>query len=956
MLTRTLRKLLLLFFFTCITANVHAQVMWFEDHFQLKSSSTQWAAPGSEWMIRQGSAAIQTRNYDQLFSSRYYLFETTPYSIEVVLRGIRAGIYFSLDDTASKALSQMIRFDEKNILTGFFNGAGEFIATSTFESPVLPTDWTTLLINVDPVKRRYEVIVNDKLLGVDTALLFQSGYFGLQASEGTSEFQSVRIFSDTPSAKPPTPVVGAQASLTHIHYLRTERGNIQIYLPEHHLLQTLNPEGIILHQVIQKTKPIPDHTIRIGTKEYSISNKTVQVLDTKTRTRDFIANYFSKPVALAANKQSLFISDAGTNGIFEFDHQQKHLKSYRAEIIGGFKTPSGIALLNDSTLLVADYDRIVFLPLRSVSPKPLIHTFSPSEAEIRWTSHSKDHPTVSFQDNRKSGWERGRVTKTARGAFSAILNNLTPSTRYSYQYSPALMTIPLSAANSRLFKFVTLPSSPKKSLVTRLPVLCMVYRTITYRDAYPKSTYPSIPDGRSLSKEEIEYLKQAIVLNREFYFRNSSCRLALDFDFFVVEDTLYLRDVGVSDPYWLSPNNRVTKDYERAASSFNRSPEYYAGLICPYAWINYPPRRKSAMADPVKKDSISIRQAIGGGTYGIPAPWKFGKNAGYTSNPFQDRFSRQDWLITHEFHHQIDALMERSGYEEYYHADIPWKMPGRFGEDFDFNAQIMRLAEKDSWLTLNYGQLYETEDADQDGVPDNDPSLPFDEQRLGGNPALRDTDNDGLNDLQEIMAGTSRGTLLNSSDSDSDGILDGNDPEPLYPIQPRIDELRPGNDLWSKEFGRIESDSFSVTFALAWTDSSLILSTSSDKHVNILFQIDAQNDGWFHGFDNIQLRLHTAGDSMRVGDYYLRDCSSFTDPPRDRRDILHTSNLSLSLKRDSKSRRYVMTIAIPKNELYGLTLAKGKKLGIRLGVQTTADLWVWEELFERNYMMSVELQ
>jgi hypothetical protein len=48
-------------------------------------------------------------------------------------------------------------------------------------------------------------------------------------------------------------------------------------------------------------------------------------------------------------------------------------------------------------------------------------------------------------------------------------------------------------------------------------------------------------------------------------------------------------------------------------------------------------------------------------------------------------------------------------------------------------------------------------------------------------------------------------------------------------------------------------------------------------------------------------------------------------------------------------------LAIPRYDQFGLTLGPGKKISIRVGIQTTDDRWVWEELFERNYMMQVEL-
>jgi len=500
--------------------------------------------------------------------------------------------------------------------------------------------------------------------------------------------------------------------------------------------------------------------------------------------------------------------------------------------------------------------------------------------------------------------------------------------------------------------------------LTRLPVMCMVYRTISYSEVYPPDRFPRIPWGRTISDEDLDYLRAACRFNSTFYFRNSGCRLMLDFDFHVVEDTLYLGDVGDKDPYWLSLTDRVTRDFEHAATALGKGPEEYCGLIVPYAWVNYPPRRTSAMRDSSKTDSINIRQMYGGGTYGVPAPWKYGKTAGYTGNPFQDRFSRQDWLITHEFHHQIDALLEASGYPGYYHADQPWKMPGRFGEDFDFNARIIRNAGPEWWLGLKFGILFRTRDADRDGVPDNDRSLPFDELRLFGDTTLTDTDGDGLTDLMETMAGSENGAALNVQDTDGDRLADGIDPEPLYPFPPVVPRIsREHSPLIERaaanEFARLDS---TTVFHLAWDDSSLYAGYTrkgkSSDTVGFLFQIDAANDGWFHGFDNTQIRIRRTGDSTTVVDYYLRDCSSWSDSPGDRKDILSTSNLpvvSLTRPLPDGSSSLTLVAKIPRNSGYGLDLVPGKRMSLRMGIQTSEDRWVWKELFERNFMMTVEL-
>jgi hypothetical protein len=143
-----------------------------------------------------------------------------------------------------------------------------------------------------------------------------------------------------------------------------------------------------------------------------------------------------------------------------------------------------------------------------------------------------------------------------------------------------------------------------------------------------------------------------------------------------------------------------------------------------------------------------------------------------------------------------------------------------------------------------------------------------------------------------------------------------------------------------------------------WTDSALTIVCDSPLPAGMLIQIDAACDGWFHGCDNFQIRIGRDTAAATVLDYYLRDCSSWTDPPRDRKDLLRQQDLKLSAGKtgDSTAVRYQTIVRIPRCDAYGLSLQRGKTLAIRLGLQTVTDRWVWEELLERNAMMKVALK
>ncbi len=968
-----MKRVIVLSGFSALTLSLgFAQSIWFLEDFYEPRVTSSWVHTSPQWTLTGTSLRCSTGSYDDLFACRFYALGTTPYSIEIVMRGARAGVYFHLDSTASKAFSHMVRFDEKSVLTGYFNGAGEYRATNTFASPVMPSDWLTLRIDIDPVGSRYSVHVNGTHIGTDSVMMYRSGYVGLQASDGIAEFKSFRVHAAVREQAPLTNFVpGDVIRFQHVRYVRKDSAGVTIYNPELGRYQTLDADGRLMSERTG-IAPVLRQRVILGDRTYSIEGANIMIRNAAGLLVDSLVGRTLLPASLTAgsigDKPVLYVADPGVNAVLVFNDRGEFEKSFTAASIGGFRGPLSLDVLGSDTLVIADFDRLIFVGQTLEDVHPTLRFLSPSEAEITWPRTIEMEPHIDF-----SGKAALTASVSNEGRSNVVrLHGLLPLKRYNYHLSPVLKTIPAAASFSRLYTLSTPPDDPTMMSYVRLPLMVMAYRTISYRDAYSRDRFPDVPDGRTLTGAEIEYLKKAAALNADFYFRNSSCRLVLDFDFIVIEDTLWLREVGEKDPYWLSANERVTRDFERSAKQFGRKPEQYVGLISPYAWVNYPPRRRGAMRDVPQKDSIRIRQAYGGGTFGVPAPWRYGATAGYTANPFQDMYSRQDWLITHEFHHQVDALMEASGYPEYYHSDMPWKMDGRFGEDFDFNAHIIRLAPPEAWLGLAYGTLQQARDADRDGVPDDDPSLPFDEKRLNGNPGMTDTDGDGLSDLQEVMAGTFRGTLLDNEDTDGDDLADGVDPEPLYSFNGMIKQ-----GVVSTYIGSVQQPDLLADVYLGWDDRYFYVRYEADRPANLLLQIDANADGWFHGFDNIQARIFTNEDSLSVADFYLRDCSSWTKAPSDRRDIVNRTDLIVDVEKQGvqitgrgvrirgrgvlpqarvRVDTYILTVKVPALPSHGMNLERGKKLGIRLGLQTVPDLWVWHELFERNYMMKVELQ
>jgi len=941
-----------------VAAPLRSQHVWFAEDFSASPPASRWHPASGNWAFTPGSVRLATGAYDQLLASGYYVYDARPWSVEVSLRGPRAGLFFGLEDTSSRALAHMIRLDDGSILTGCFDAAGEFAATGSYALGSPPKGWTLLRVDVDPAHRKYSVSVDGILAGVDTALLFPSGFFGLQGSDGVSEFRSVRLFSDHSPPGPYRARRGSVVRFNHVRFLRAGQNNVTIYNPETKSYQAFDLEGRLLNEQSARPPEPPEPRARRGDLEVEASAAGITITDARDGSMRTVPVRFGQPSAVLIDADTtVYVADAVRRTITAIPPDGNLIRIMEGKSIGGFLAPRGLDFSPSHQIVVADYNRIVFVD-RSLRETPALSMVTPSGFAASWSPAAGTRARVRFAADGGVWTDVPAAPDRGTGEARVGIAGLRPATRYTVKFSDALRVIPPSGVFSKGYRIATPPADPAHMLYARLPVLCMVYRSIDYRDRYPSARYPHVPQGRRLTDDDIEYLRQACSFNAEFYYRNSGCRLLLEFDFHVVEAPLRLHEVGDQDPYWLPPNDRVAGDVERAARALGKTPGRYAGVVVPYAWENYPPGRMSVLADSSKTDSVTIRQAYGGGTLGVPAPWKFGVTAGYTSNPFQDRFSRQDWLITHEFHHQLDALLEASGEPGYYHADQPWKMPGRFGEDFDFNAQIIRNAPAGWWLTMKFGSLEQTTDADRDAVPDDDPRLPFDEKRLGSNPRLTDSDADGLTDLAEVMAGTSRGASPNNRDSDSDGLADGADPEPLYAFPPEIPELPPERPFPTTPFATMRGSMGAADLFWAWTDSALWIACDAPRPASLLLQIDATGDGWFHGFDNFQIRIARDTSAAKVVEYYLRDCSSWTDPPRDRKDLLRPEDLNVIASKtgDSSAVRYQTFVLIPRCDAYGLDLRRGALIALRLGLQTSADRWVWEELLERNAMVKVRLK
>jgi hypothetical protein len=290
----------------------------------------------------------------------------------------------------------------------------------------------------------------------------------------------------------------------------------------------------------------------------------------------------------------------------------------------------------------------------------------------------------------------------------------------------------------------------------------------------------------------------------------------------------------------------------------------------------------------------------GGGSYAWGVKNILG-TGGYFQVPQWDEHYLFSWFFVHEFHHIVDQMFYNSG-----HTDYPLNHPGaaraggefvpHSGSNWDLNAEIIQYWERSKWPDLqkvgNWGTIKSFVDNDLDTIPDNDPNVPLDEERFGSSSNEKDTDHDGLSDLQEAMAGIFLRTDPGNEDTDGDGLPDGEDTEPVYPLKTIVPVSNPSLAQDITEWPLIGHYFFNRPDGAS---SSLYLTYTKNPYTRNYFYIgfqvpfqmascriviDGNNDGIFYGRDNFEIIMN--GNTVEAVN--LLDAASV--PPGDIRDYI----------------------------------------------------------------------
>jgi len=600
--------------------------------------------------------------------------------------------------------------------------------------------------------------------------------------------------------------------------------------------------------------------------------------------------------------------------------------AFTGQAFGGLKRPRDIAWRPDGRAYILDGDRIIVVPGSLDEELPRI-VRQGRRRLVQWTTGlpTKSMVTVARQDaelefagppgkRRKHSVEIGEVPEPGKYRVSVA---------HSIE---VLGSEPLWATGELLVP----PSKAGHTAFLRVKVAVVVWANAGQSEGAPEGmTWPG-----PIPQDEIDRLVEEMRLGALFYWINSHLRFFVDID--VLVDTTF-HEV---EPFCAGfrPTRGNTADFLRTQGKRFEEYDGICRIIAEQQW------------DSGRKE-WRLAGRGGGFTTGVGAGseepgWSWWRAcAGDYGIP-------DSWLFVHEYGHQVDAMFGASGRPEFWgnHFALQEGNVGRFGEHFDGNAYVLRRWPEDEWFASDWGTVELAVDADGDNVPDDDPRVPLDETRFGSSPERKDTDGDGLTDREEIVTwngivrgldqvwGCVRKSDPGAADSDSDGVRDGRDRYPLYPISGSVPRRALQTGDVPSAIGEwpllmeSEQPAESAQTYLAWDEDWFYIGCRTSEPEAVLIQLDAENDGWFVGRDNYNLVVEPGPEGPTVRVHVVNAADEERWPFNDTRLVKPEATRVWTGEGSGSA----ALIAIPRNRRTGLRLEAGEEIGLSIGYRAPA--------------------
>lgn len=449
----------------------------------------------------------------------------------------------------------------------------------------------------------------------------------------------------------------------------------------------------------------------------------------------------------------------------------------------------------------------------------------------------------------------------------------------------------------------------------------------------------------------------------QFYWRNTRFNCILDYEWIVDNEPRLRSTIANSEAPWYRPVDHPYYGDARAQ---------YDGLLQVMVLYVYDEELKG------------LKRVKGGGG------WTWGAEPGAAACGWSwwaactaDNACGSDWLLTHEFGHQLDSLFNASGHPELWFNHLA-PLEGniaRFGEHFDANSYILRRIPEADWHDLLWGEQRTYTDGDGDHVPDTDEWLSAHGFLTDPDPSAPDSDGDGLDDYAELMCANGNryghGERLypafkpcdpTDRDTDRDGVPDGLDPLPMLPVEehiPAVTEDQP--DAESSILLTGAADGLDLGVALSYyedyhweeeaQDGRLVIKLfwgtkdSPEVEYELKVMLDLDNDGWFAGSDNYRLLVDDTG----ITQVARHEASSPTEWPQENREAIPIEEMEASIIEPLLDYLHGLRIVLPRAQFPELAAKPGEEIGINAGIREAGLSWYYM-LGEPNTLVPFELR
>jgi len=624
-----------------------------------------------------------------------------------------------------------------------------------------------------------------------------------------------------------------------------------------------------------------------------------------------------------------FIYLSTDNEVKKIDNKGKVFKNFAGKTVNFFY-PWKLRFGPDNRLYIADYtgSRLIITDENLTETAPRTTFVNSDAVSINWETIEPHSAKIIVKKKEKEfikqEFKRSNVQK-----YELIDPGL--SENYRFTIEPAFISIPPDAGKSKEFSFTTKAGAGKKQY-WHLPVAALVFTNV-YDKEKTKEWYPPLPP---LEEEEITRLKEQIREAEKFYWLTSNLNFHLDIDMIFVEERLERGELFDDSPYYY-PFEVIIKNY---LIKSGKSLTDYDGILYMVCVRDYDEESKRFV---LRGRGGAFTEGINTGNgYGI-SWWEVTK---------KNHNSGNNWLITHEFNHQIDILFLNGGHPEYWfnHFNPNIGNAAKFSEHFDGNAYIMRMVPEMHWFDFKSGVLKVTDDKDGDGIPDDEPELPVDEKRLGSSSGSKDSDNDGLSDFEELSisnwivegveetyGGKRLFPDLGNPDTDDDGITDGEDPYPVYPVKPGINYKTPfidGNIVeneWTEAI-TFNDETINAAIFLNWDDNYFYVGIKTDKKPSFKLQFDFNADGWFRGRDNYVIKVNENQEGKFVYTLDIFNAFKLDRWPYMDKELSQNKKIDFAYSRIDES--YYLEIGIPKDSATGIDLVRNEIISLNFGFNT----------------------